>query len=348
MDNKRIEYIDFIKGICIFLVVWAHSIQNMSVGDSFWENPVHIFICSFHMPIFMLISGFFFDHVLGKRIDETIKKKFLQLIVPCFGWSFILVLIQSLQMIHHGEFISLFTQIKQLLYETGTRFWFLRSVFICYVLAAISMKLFKYDYIACPVSILLFLLMTDNFRLALDKFMFPYFWGGYFIHKYMDWIDKYKKRLTWLSFILFIILLTFWKKEDYIYQTGMSFYTIQNWHITFIPFIERFTIILYRYLIGFAGSLFFFLLLKQVFIPNYRLNNIINNWGQNTLGIYIIHMFIMGFTISHIKYQSNLLLFNFIITPISAIILMMISILIIKFLQMNKILSTLFLGKNKT
>jgi fucose 4-O-acetylase-like acetyltransferase len=318
----------------------------MSVGDSFWENPVHIFICSFHMPIFMLISGFFFDHVLGKRIDETIKKKFLQLIVPCFGWSFILVLIQSLQMIHHGEFISLFTQIKQLLYETGTRFWFLRSVFICYVLAAISMKLFKYDYIACPVSILLFLLMTDNFRLALDKFMFPYFWAGYFIHKRIDWIDKYKKTLTGLSFILFIILLTFWKKENYIYQTGMSFYTIQNLHITFIPFFERLTIILYRYLIGFAGSLFFFLLLKQVFNPSIIIYQKFKVIGKYTLGIYLIHIFMTGFILTHLKITNmNLLIFNFTVTPLISLLLIVLCLFVIKLLQKNKLTTFLLLGK---
>lgn len=50
--GKRIEYIDFIKGICIFIVVWGHSIQNMGDGNDFWTNPVHEFICSFHMPIF--------------------------------------------------------------------------------------------------------------------------------------------------------------------------------------------------------------------------------------------------------------------------------------------------------
>ena len=25
IKNKRIEYIDFIKGICIFIVVWGHT-----------------------------------------------------------------------------------------------------------------------------------------------------------------------------------------------------------------------------------------------------------------------------------------------------------------------------------
>ncbi|MDD8037541.1 MAG: acyltransferase family protein, partial [Thomasclavelia ramosa] len=66
--NNRIEYIDFIKGFTIFLVVWGHAIQNISQNGSFWNNPMHIFICSFHMPIFMLLSGFFFKNEISRPI----------------------------------------------------------------------------------------------------------------------------------------------------------------------------------------------------------------------------------------------------------------------------------------
>ena len=51
--GKRIEYIDFIKGICIFIVVWGHSIQNMGYVNDFWTTTVHAFISSFHLPIIM-------------------------------------------------------------------------------------------------------------------------------------------------------------------------------------------------------------------------------------------------------------------------------------------------------
>ena len=44
-SETRIAYIDFIKGLAIFLVIWGHSIQNFGLRDgSFFENPVHILI----------------------------------------------------------------------------------------------------------------------------------------------------------------------------------------------------------------------------------------------------------------------------------------------------------------
>ena len=129
--GKRIEYIDFIKGICIFIVVWGHSIQNLGDGNDFWTNPVHEFICSFHMPIFMLVSGFFFSKSIGKPLMQNIIRRFKQLILPCFGWSLVLVAINIGYMLYAGIIPSPAGTLKSLFMETFTRFWFLRSVFIC-------------------------------------------------------------------------------------------------------------------------------------------------------------------------------------------------------------------------
>ena len=343
--NKRIDYIDFIKGCCIFLVVWAHSIQNMGPDNAFWENPIHIFICSFHMPIFMLISGFFFNHSINKTLLQTTKRKFIQLIIPCFGWSLILVLIHVIEMIINEIPISLFEQIKYLFYETGTRFWFLRSVFICYICAIISLKVFKKDYIACIVSFLIFLSIPDNFRLAMDKFMYPYFWFGYFIHKYIDKIYKYKNTILPISFIIFVLLLINWEKKYYIYVTGMSFYFIEGYKIIFFPYMERLYIVIYRYLIGFSGCIFFFLLLKKLYNPKWYLYRLLKETGKYTLGIYVIHIFIEGMILKHINLPNiGFFSFNFLVTPIVSIFLIFFCIIIIKLLQKNKLSNFLFLG----
>ena len=213
IKNKRIEYIDFIKGICIFIVVWGHTIQNMGDGDEFWLNPVHQFICSFHMPIFMLVSGFFFSNSIGKPLTSNIIRRFKQLIIPCFGWSLVLVAIHIGYILADGTIPSPAGIVKSVIMETFTRFWFLRSVFICFTLAIISMKILKKDMVAFIISFLLFLALPDNGRIHLDKFMYPFFWMGYFMHKYIDTISQYHTRLLAVSLTAFIILLFFYQKE---------------------------------------------------------------------------------------------------------------------------------------
>lgn len=343
--GKRIEYIDFIKGICIFIVVWGHSIQNMGDGNEFWTNPVHEFICSFHMPIFMLVSGFFFSKSIEKPLTGSLTRRFKQLIVPCFGWSLVLVAINIGYMLADGIPPSPVGTLKSLIMETFTRFWFLRSVFICFTLAIISMKIFKKDWAAFIVSLLLFLALPDNGRLHLDKFMYPFFWMGYFMHKHIDTIMQHRTKLLLSSLIVFVVLLFFFQKEDYIYVTGMSLYDFKGGQFVFYPPLERIAILTYRYLIGFVGSLSVFLLLQRIYSPKFH---IIEKVGTYTLGIYTIHILIEG----NILQRFNLLdagffFFNFIITPAVSILLIALCIGIIKLLEKMKFSSLLFLGKAK-
>ena len=48
---KRIGYIDVMKGIAILSVLVGHFITLRSVGTAIW---------SFHMPLFVFISGYFY------------------------------------------------------------------------------------------------------------------------------------------------------------------------------------------------------------------------------------------------------------------------------------------------
>lgn len=61
--EKRELYPDIIKGIAIILVVLGHCIQFGSAFSTnllFFKSSIFIAIYSFHMPLFMLISGYFF------------------------------------------------------------------------------------------------------------------------------------------------------------------------------------------------------------------------------------------------------------------------------------------------
>lgn len=341
---KRIEYIDFIKGICIFIVVWGHSIQNMGDGIEFWTNPVHEFICSFHMPIFMLVSGFFFSKSLGKPLAQNLTRRFKQLIIPCFGWSLVLVAINIGYMLADGITPPLIGTLKSVIMETLTRFWFLRSVFICFTLALISMKIFKKDTTAFIISFLLFLALPDNGRLHLDKFMYPFFWMGYFMYKHIETILRHRIKLLISSLAVFVVLLFFYQKEDYIYITGMSLYDYLGGQFVLNSPTERLPIIIYRYLIGFVGSLSIFLLLQSIYRPKFH---IIEKIGTYTLGIYTIHILIEGNVLQRFNLlDTGFFLFNFIITPVVSVILIAFCIFIIKLLEKNKISSLLFLGKS--
>ena len=67
-DIDERGYINFLRGLAIFLMLWGHSIQFASVGQiDYFENVVFKVIYSFHMPLFMMISGYLFYYSAEKR-----------------------------------------------------------------------------------------------------------------------------------------------------------------------------------------------------------------------------------------------------------------------------------------
>lgn len=87
--NARVAYIDRLKGIAIFLVVLGHVIGYNDCRDSFlWQ-----FIYSFHMPLFMFISGyvaqmaFKMERIDGKSSLDYLRKKFRTLLLPMLMWG---------------------------------------------------------------------------------------------------------------------------------------------------------------------------------------------------------------------------------------------------------------------
>lgn len=79
----RINYIDNLRGFAILWVVMGHVVEK-SIG--LCNTPFNCFYASFHMPLFMFLSGVFtFRAVKQGSISEYMafyKKKFLRIIVP--------------------------------------------------------------------------------------------------------------------------------------------------------------------------------------------------------------------------------------------------------------------------
>lgn len=85
----RLYSFDILKLFTIYTVVWGHCIQHLlHTGPT--ENPVSLIIYSFHMPLFMTISGYFSSSSLKYPFIPFIRKKFQQLIYPCFLLGFFL------------------------------------------------------------------------------------------------------------------------------------------------------------------------------------------------------------------------------------------------------------------
>lgn len=87
-NNKRLLAFDAIKLFAIFLVVYGHCIlhlQNYSYDIK--ENIIYRFYTSFHMPLFMAISGYFGSKKNNLNFTEIVANTWKRLIVPSISFG---------------------------------------------------------------------------------------------------------------------------------------------------------------------------------------------------------------------------------------------------------------------
>lgn len=119
----RLRYIDLTKGLAIFLMLWGHSMTSV--------NSVHIWIYSFHMPIFFIICGILIrikeeknkgEHQLG----NVIIRRLYTAGIPYFIFSFVLAGFYSILNILAHQPISLGSRLfKVFTFQGIDSLWFL-------------------------------------------------------------------------------------------------------------------------------------------------------------------------------------------------------------------------------
>lgn len=92
VPRQRMQSMDVLKFVAIFFVLWGHAEQYLLSGD-YSDRMVYRHIYSFHMPLFMMISGFFFAMTVKPKVMENIIGKARQLLLPAVCWSVIFIVI---------------------------------------------------------------------------------------------------------------------------------------------------------------------------------------------------------------------------------------------------------------
>ena len=128
--TKRLDHLDMAKGIGIFFVALGHM-EDIATGTRVW-------ISSFHMPLFFIISGILMavKDEPSKDFGEAVKKRFRGVIIPYlwFSLSYFIIDIGNLNIVHN---IDLNTFIRDTI-DSATFYgmsvlWFLPALFLASV-----------------------------------------------------------------------------------------------------------------------------------------------------------------------------------------------------------------------
>jgi acyltransferase len=277
MLNKRIEWIDTVRGLSIFLVVLGHTILPHS-----WL----IYIFSFHMPLFFFLSGYLSKADKNTNLWEIFKKKTGSLLWPYvffFG-------INLVYWILFFESKAYFEPIKQMLYSADKLsapfipLWFLTTLFVTEIIFYILRRNLRALWL--PISILFlclagFWLARHNIvalpwgiDIALVAILFYY--AGYLTQRYKDKIKQMNFIPTIYWTIIFLV-------------TNFLLAKYQNTQVTMI----------YRYygynsewlfiLAAFSGIFGYILLGKILKNTILKRNTVIEFLGRNSLIILGLH-----------------------------------------------------------
>lgn len=142
----RIEAWDILKTFAIFLVVMGHFLQYMVSWPPF-ECPLFAWIQTFHMPLFMAISGFLSVRGYAKgNFKAYCKKRFMRIMIPCISWLVLIFLLKA--SLSDGGWS--FTLLKNVLIND---LWFLKSLFVCCLLGFVAYSGKKHRVIKVLVTI---------------------------------------------------------------------------------------------------------------------------------------------------------------------------------------------------
>lgn len=324
--KDRIQSLDAIKAFAIFLVVLGHMLQKCVLNAD--DNYLFKFIYSFHMPLFIFISGFVSYRNDGLK-DKYLSSKFIGLLIPYFSWMLVVILISSF----NGD-IDFKTKLTEFLLYPDNGLWFLwvlfwmQSVlFFCFKISKkyhiLLLALFYLIYFA-----IIFLSGVDNvFCVKSFAFLFSFFMLGYLCNKYIIYFKKVIS-IWLLLFPLLLVMSYFWHRTE----------KIETPKVALNPVLVTY---LYKILTGLIGVIVTF----GFFSIFNNFNKMILKVGRNTLPIYAMNFILINWIGFVLFYFQNIIMFYIVMLFITLLVIVC-SLSVDFYFKKSKILSLLFLGVN--
>jgi len=327
------------------VVVLGHCIQYGSGVDSlqsesFFDDPLFKWIYSYHMALFMLVSGYLFGLSMSRHTFRDIcKSRFFQLIVPIVSWG---TVVGVLTIVIHPEILSsLWRIIKTFGAHMILDIWFIWAIFYC-SLVVLAVHRWLRDSIAVYMILYLLLFITpDALNFHLYKYMYPFFVTGYFAFDKLWWKKamQYKEIIFIVAFIAYLFLFSYFNYNSYIYT---SMYTMIDFESHEIH-IWKAANDVYRMVVAALGSICIMMALKYIWdkSASARIWFLLQKLGRASLIIYIFGG-IMNIFLKHVT--SDFLGIDYMVCFLEMIVIVTLSYLVYLIIKRYHMLNMLLMG----
>lgn len=273
MEERRIEWIDCLKGFCIILIVLGHVIRGFISAGMFKEIPLNYIdytIYSFHMPLMFFISGILYGKTRKEKLKNWkafILNKMVKLYIPYLIFAYIMFIFKAIfaSSINSGVSMNNIITIPFIPFDI---YWFLMALLLIFVVYSfMDYKNVNKKIITSIgfISLIISFYIPSNYYI---KLLFEYIGLGFYFYigSYLTNKDISKK---WIIPLLI----------------GYIILNIVNYYFDLqICIIE----------IALALSM---IMILVIFAQNCKHNSrLLNKIGKQSMVIYLLHTFFTSFT----------------------------------------------------
>lgn len=276
----RNTYIDFLKGCLIFLVILGHSLQYSTYNEvnSFWANKTFIAIYTFHMPLFIGVSGYLF--ALPKNYTSFFKvlyDKVPRLMLPVFSWAVLYIVLVNVLAISTVDFYKV-------IHIFVNSLWFVWVLLAC-ILTVLFGNYFRFGYIFYIIFVFIAFEYIEYWFFNEYLYLLPFFILG-IKYKYLKLDINTKltgvlanKTVITIMSVYAILSIQIWSYDDFIYNSNVDF--------------ENTFLYIFRFFTAINNSILFIIFTR--FIDTRLLvflKNVIIDMGAKSLVLYALSSYI--------------------------------------------------------
>lgn len=278
---------DIAKGLGVILVLLGH------LNLPFWLINLIYF---FHMPLFVMISGYFHKKRTPRELLNSAVRLYLAYLIYGLVFLFLSWIISG-----HFEFNSLtilFLAMPVSIWGISYFgiFWFIIALMVIKVISQLAQP----NYLTLAISLILFFVtwyIQKNYLAIVDLpfapaqviMLYPFYVVGYLIKDYLPSI----KKVAWVLYFAFILISIF----SIIFANGTEG-KIVNYHQIFLfnPLIALVLAIL--------GSVSLILLSGRIVLFQKRIINTIMNVGEYSFLYFAIHLLLFAMISNALNYLN--------------------------------------------
>jgi len=158
LNSKRQPWIDYARGICIIMVCYRHCFDGLTNADIQTQGFIlfkylNVFLFSFRMPLFFIVSGLFVAASLRKKgLSNYISDRFKIIFYPLLVWGTIQITLQLQFAPYVNAHREVIDYLNLIIYPRKIeQFWYLNALFVVGVIYAfikVKLKLTNLQHLA--------------------------------------------------------------------------------------------------------------------------------------------------------------------------------------------------------